>query len=108
MRLVLILLFATTALAEEKKTLPDSMPVKAAQDLDYTIYVRNRKTNKIIEKYQKLLDEEMKAAIKTEVEFVKEIERKYSLTLFDEKGQQVDKVDFETGKITRKKKDEKK
>lgn len=110
--LILVGLLTCVAQAEEKKTLPqpapekkalpDAMPLKAAQDLDYLIFTRNRKTMRILEKYQKLATDEIQQATKTERETVQEVEKKYSIRLFDDKGQAIDKVDFETGKITRK------
>lgn len=80
--------------AEEK--LPDAMPKAAAQDLDYALLKRADKTQKIVEELQKRLQVETAA----ENKIIETLAIKYHLR-FDDKGKPIDRVDAETGKITR-------
>lgn len=85
-------------------TPPESMPIKAAQDLDYALYSHARKMTKIRDKYQKMAEEELGKSAKDEIELIKKLEKQYTFRLFDEKGQRIDTIDPDTGKITRKEK----
>ena len=100
MRTLLALIF--TSLLSIAYAEPQNMlPLKAAQDLDYAQYSRARKAKKIVEKYQKLMNDELMQATKDENELIAKLEKQYNFRLFDEKGQPVDLVDPDTGKITR-------
>ena len=97
--LMLPWLFLMNARADKP---PESMPLKAAQDLDYALYSQARKAKKIYERYRLIVDEEVKQATKEEFELINRLQNQYSFRLADEKGQPLDAVDPDTGKIKRK------
>lgn len=102
MTITLLILVLSNAVAHADKPLPDSMPVKAAQDFDYAVLRKQRTAQKLFEKYQKLLNEELKASTKDETDLIDRLEKQYSFRAVDEHGQTYDVVDPDTGKITRK------
>jgi hypothetical protein len=76
---------------------PASMPISAAQDLDYALMKRQQIVNDAIEEFKRELAKRTVKQDKT----IKELVEKYKLHLYDEKGQPLDSVDVETGKIRR-------
>lgn len=94
------LLGVSVVRADEK--LPDSMPTDVAQELDYALYSESRVAREVLEKYQKQAEEEIKRRTKKQQDKIDEISKRWKLKLADDKGQPLDKVDPETGKITRK------
>ena len=105
--LLLVMLMCSIALADPKtppppaKPLPDSMPLKAAKDLDYAIYTHQRKALKLAEKYKKLFEEELKTATTEEDALIADLSKRYGLKLMGKVGELVDTVDPDTGKIER-------
>ncbi len=94
---LLFLFVLGTTLARADTKLPDSMPAQAAQDLDYAQMKRARIVNEALEEFKKMLTKLTYKQDKT----IAEIVEKYKLHLFDERGQMLDSVDSETGKIHR-------
>lgn len=85
-----------------EKPLPESIPVKAAQDLDYAMYRKAKKLQKLVEKYDKIINDELKASTKDETELIERLEKQYSLQLYPkEPNGPHDEVDPDTGKVTR-------
>lgn len=98
--LFLACLLASPALADDKA--PEHIPPELAQHLDYLHYRISKIMQSLFAKHQKEFDKEVAEKTKDLKKEIEDAEKKYNFKYLDDKGQEIDTVDIDTGKITRK------